>query len=64
MKPSTSPPTCAASRKEALRARDVALETWQLGPLRHIYSPRLSGGQQRLLQLAVALVGLPHRHPR
>ena len=47
------------SRKEALRARDVALEMWQLGPLRHIYSPRLSGGQQRLLQLAVALVGLP-----
>lgn len=47
------------SRKEALRARDVALDMWQLGSLRHIYSPRLSGGQQRLLQLAVALVGLP-----
>ncbi len=39
--------------------RDRLLEEWQLSGLRSQPSTRLSGGQKRLLQLAVALAGKP-----
>ncbi|RIK41883.1 MAG: ABC transporter ATP-binding protein [Chloroflexi bacterium] len=45
------------SRHDARRQRDWLLELWQIGSLRHQYSPRLSGGQKRLLRLAVAMAG-------
>ena len=35
------------------------LDLWQMQDLRHVYSPHLSGGQRRLLRLAVAMVGCP-----
>jgi ABC-type multidrug transport system ATPase subunit len=44
------------ARAEARRERDAQLELWQIGPLRDRYSSRLSGGQRRLLRLAVAMV--------
>ncbi|MCK4315877.1 MAG: ABC transporter ATP-binding protein [Anaerolineae bacterium] len=47
------------SRAEARRERDTLLALWQIQDLRHKYSPRLSGGQRRLLRLAVAMVGSP-----
>jgi len=47
------------SRAEAGRERDALLHVWQMQELRHRYSPRLSGGQRRLLRLAVAMVGSP-----
>ncbi len=47
------------SRQEARRERDELLELWQMGDLRDQYSPRLSGGQRRLLRLAVAAAGAP-----
>ncbi len=47
------------TRRDALAERDAQLELWQLGPLRERYSPRLSGGQRRLLRLAVACAGGP-----
>lgn len=47
------------SRTEARRERDALLELWQIGELRHQSSQRLSGGQRRLLRLAVAMVGAP-----
>jgi ABC-2 type transport system ATP-binding protein len=46
-------------RAGARRERDALLELWQMQDLRHTYSPRLSGGQRRLLRLAVAMVGSP-----
>ena len=47
------------SRVEAQAERDRLLELWQVGPLRDKYSTRLSGGQRRLLRLAVAMAGSP-----
>ncbi|MFI7143073.1 ATP-binding cassette domain-containing protein [Streptomyces massasporeus] len=41
------------SRRDAARERDAMIETWQLGPVRDKSSSRLSGGQQRLLQLVL-----------
>lgn len=46
-------------RAEALRERDALLDLWQMQDLRDRPSPRLSGGQRRLLRLAVAMVGFP-----
>ena len=47
------------SRSDARAERDALLEFWQLGPLRDQHSPQLSGGQKRLLRLAVAMAGGP-----
>lgn len=47
------------SRREARTERDRLLALWQIGDLRHKYSTRLSGGQRRLLRLAVAMAGSP-----
>lgn len=44
---------------EAQRERDALIDLWQMHDLHHKYSPRLSGGQRRLLRLAVAMVGSP-----
>ncbi len=46
------------SGKEAHQERDRQLELWQIGSLRAKYSSRLSGGQKRILRLAVATTGL------
>jgi ABC-2 type transport system ATP-binding protein len=45
------------SRRDARRERDELIEMWNLGRLRDKASSRLSGGQQRLLQLALAMAG-------
>lgn len=45
------------SRADARKERDCLLEMWELEPLRDKYSSRLSGGQKRLLRLAVATAG-------
>ncbi|MBN1579712.1 MAG: ABC transporter ATP-binding protein [Anaerolineae bacterium] len=45
------------SRADARRERDALLELWQMGHLRDKYSSRLSGGERRLLCLAVAMAG-------
>ncbi len=45
------------SGADALRERDDLIETWNLGALRDRYSTRLSGGERRLLRLAVATAG-------
>lgn len=45
------------SRTDAQRERDRLLELWEIGDLRHRSSPQLSGGQRRLLRLAVAMAG-------
>ena len=47
------------NRAEAKRERDALLVLWQMQELRRQHSPRLSGGQRRLLRLAVAMVGSP-----
>lgn len=47
------------SRADAVQERDRLLALWPLGDLRDQYTPRLSGGQKRLLQLAVAMAGSP-----
>jgi len=47
------------SRKEAGQERERLLALWGLEPLRNRYSSRLSGGQRRLLRLAVAMAGSP-----
>lgn len=47
------------SPTEAHREQDMLLALWQIQDLRHKYSPQLSGGQRRLLRLAVAMVGSP-----
>lgn len=46
-------------RAGAWRECERLLRLWQMQDLRHSYSPRLSGGQRRLLRLAVAMVGSP-----
>ncbi|MFD8982998.1 ABC transporter ATP-binding protein [Streptomyces sp. NPDC059564] len=45
------------TRQDARRERDAMIDTWQLGKVRDKSSSRLSGGQQRLLQLALAMAG-------
>lgn len=45
------------SRRDAHQERDRLLALWQLEALRQHYCPRLSGGQRRLLLLAVAMAG-------
>ena len=47
------------SRAEARRERDALLSMWRIEELRDRYSPRLSGGQRRLLRLAVAMAWSP-----
>jgi ABC-2 type transport system ATP-binding protein len=47
------------SRADARREREALLTLWQIEDLRHQPSPRLSGGQRRLLRLAVSMAGLP-----
>lgn len=42
-------------RRDALRERDKLLALWQIGDLRDRYCQRLSGGQRRLLRLAVSM---------
>jgi len=45
------------SRADARREREALLEMWQMGALRDKYSTRLSGGERRLLRLAVSMAG-------
>ena len=45
------------SRADARKECEYLLELWQLAPIRNHYSSRLSGGQKRLLRLAVATAG-------
>ncbi len=45
------------SRREALDERDRLLDRWQLYDLRDRHSSQMSGGQRRLLRLAVAVAG-------
>jgi ABC-2 type transport system ATP-binding protein len=46
------------SRAEARRERDHLLALWRIQDLRYKNSAHLSGGQRRLLRLAVAMAGL------
>jgi ABC-type multidrug transport system ATPase subunit len=45
------------NRRAARRERDQLLALWQIEDLRDRYCQRLSGGQRRLLRLAVAMAG-------
>ncbi len=47
------------SRTDARKECAALLDLWQIGELRHQPSSRLSGGQRRLLRLAVAMAGSP-----
>jgi ABC-type multidrug transport system ATPase subunit len=47
------------SRANARKERDALLELWQIQEIRDEYSSRLSGGQRRLLRLAVAMAASP-----
>jgi ABC-2 type transport system ATP-binding protein len=47
------------TRVDAFKERDKLLELWQIAELRTRYISRLSGGQLRLLQLALAMAGEP-----
>lgn len=47
------------SRAEATQERDDLLRLWEIESLRDKISRRLSGGQKRLLRLAVAMAGGP-----
>lgn len=47
------------SRRDALAECERMLALWEIGPLRHKTNLRLSGGESRLLQLAVAMAGSP-----
>ena len=47
------------SSAEAQRERDRLIELWQLEPFRNQDSDSLSGGQKRLLRLAVSMAGNP-----
>jgi ABC-type multidrug transport system ATPase subunit len=46
-------------RHDARQERDRLLSLWGLDTIRERYSSRLSGGQRRLLRLAVAMAGSP-----
>jgi ABC-type multidrug transport system ATPase subunit len=45
------------SRRDALAERDRLLEVWQVGRLRDQPGPRLSGGERRLMLLALIGIG-------
>jgi ABC-2 type transport system ATP-binding protein/ABC-2 type transport system permease protein len=45
------------NRQAARKECEWLLATWGLEPLRRHYTPRLSGGQKRLVRLAVAMAG-------
>nr|BBH86001.1 ABC transporter ATP-binding protein [Thermosporothrix sp. COM3] len=45
------------TRNDARQERERLLKLWQIEDLRHKYSSRLSGGQQRIVRLAVAAAG-------
>ncbi|GAA3865638.1 ABC transporter ATP-binding protein [Saccharothrix violaceirubra] len=45
------------STRDARRERDDLVDLWHLGPSRNRVAALLSGGQRRLLQLAVAMAG-------
>lgn len=47
------------SRADARQERDALLDLWQIKELQRQSSQRLSGGQRRLLRLAVAMAGAP-----
>ncbi len=47
------------NRNDAYQERDRLLDLWRLGDLQHKRSDLLSGGQRRLLHLAVAMAGNP-----
>ncbi len=47
------------SRADARVERDFLLQLWQIESLRDKHTPRLSVGQKRLLQIAVAMAGSP-----
>lgn len=47
--------SCAEARNNAV----LLLECWQIEHLRHKPTSRLSGGERRLMQLAVAMAGVP-----
>lgn len=47
------------SRREAKDERDRLLSIWKIEELRDKYSSKLSGGQRRLLRLAVTMAGSP-----
>ena len=47
------------SRAAARQECEDMLDLWRIRPLRAKYSPRLSGGEKRLLRLAVTMAGSP-----
>ena len=47
------------TRSQAQAERDRLLDLWRIRTLQHQVSSRLSGGQKRLLHLAVAMAGAP-----
>ncbi|MFN8439287.1 MAG: ABC transporter ATP-binding protein [Caldilineaceae bacterium] len=47
------------SRNDAQKERDRLIGLWQIGPVAHKPAARLSGGEGRLLQLALAMAGSP-----
>ena len=47
------------SHPDATREQQRMLESWEIGSLRDRINTRLSGGQRRLLRLAVAMTGSP-----
>ena len=47
------------SAADARRERDALLERWQIEHVRDVDSSKLSGGERRLLRLAVAMAGSP-----
>ena len=46
------------SRADARKERDLQMDLWQIRELHNKYSSRLSGGQKRILRLAVAAAGM------
>lgn len=50
---------CGLSRRDARQERSRLLALWQLEEIRHKTPKQLSGGQMRLLQIAVSMVGSP-----
>lgn len=47
------------SRRDAQAERERLIDLWELGEIHNKPTSRLSGGQKRLLQLAVAMAGQP-----
>jgi ABC-type multidrug transport system ATPase subunit len=50
---------CGLTIREARQERERLLELWQLEKIRHKTPKQLSGGQMRLMQIAVSMVGSP-----